>query len=468
MRDIVLEETVYFNFTTRAITGVPTVLAGTPVLSVLEENNATPITAGVSVSVDRASVVGLNQATIVATAANGYEVGKGYAVYISTGTVNSVSAIGEVVAEFTIDASSATQDLANATDGLGALKTLIDTVNTDLSNGTDGLGALKTLIDAAQTDLDTLTAGCTLAAGAITNASLAGNMEIVFETDFATNYNTTRNAWVNNYTDIIGTMDAAAFGADFITEAKIADNALANEHFATNCLTSTEGDWNTVVPDAAGVAPTSAEINAEVDTALADINLDHFVGTASGIPALPAGTYLDLLQDDGTATYSRTTDSMQAIRDHIGDGTNLSEAGGTGDHLTAINLPNQTMDITGDITGNLSGSVGSVTGAVGSVAGNVDGSVASNVELGPAEVLTQVNAALDTAISELSQAAPTATPTIRTGLMLLYMALRNKTTVQTSGTDALEINNDAGTIIAKKLLTDDGSDYSEAEMVSGP
>jgi len=42
------------------------------------------------------------------------------------------------------------------------------------------------------------------------------------------------------------------------------------------------------------------------------------------------------------------------------DGTVLTEAGGTGDHLTAIDLPNQTMDI----TGNLSGSVGSVTGGL--------------------------------------------------------------------------------------------------------
>ena len=57
-------------------------------------------------------------------------------------------------------------DLSNGTDGLGALKALIDTVDdlldtevaaiktvvdgiqTDLDNGTDGLGALKTLIDA--------------------------------------------------------------------------------------------------------------------------------------------------------------------------------------------------------------------------------------------------------------------------------------------------------------------------------
>ena len=77
MRDITLNDTFYHDFTTRAFaTGIPTVLAGTPVLSVLEENNATPITAGVSVSVDRASVVGLNEATIVATSGNGYEAGK--------------------------------------------------------------------------------------------------------------------------------------------------------------------------------------------------------------------------------------------------------------------------------------------------------------------------------------------------------------------------------------------------------
>lgn len=123
MRDIPLESTIYMDFTTRAFTtGVPTTLAGTPVLSVLEENNATPITAGVSVSVDRASVAGLNMAGIVATAANGYENGKGYSIYISTGTVGGVSVIGEVVGQFTIGASAAAVDLANGTDGLGAIK----------------------------------------------------------------------------------------------------------------------------------------------------------------------------------------------------------------------------------------------------------------------------------------------------------------------------------------------------------
>ena len=123
MRDITLEDTFRHQFTTRQFSdGVPTVLAGSPVLSVIEENNATPITAGVSVSVDRASVVGLNEATVVATAANGYEAGKSYSIYISTGTVGGVSVIGEVVGQFTIGLSAAAIDLANGTDGLGAIK----------------------------------------------------------------------------------------------------------------------------------------------------------------------------------------------------------------------------------------------------------------------------------------------------------------------------------------------------------
>lgn len=105
MRDINLEDTIYPKFTTRAFaTGIPTTLAGTPVLSIYEENNLTQITAGVSITVDYDSVTGLNQATIVATAANGYEAGKSYDLVITTGTVGGVSVVGETVFSFTVDA----------------------------------------------------------------------------------------------------------------------------------------------------------------------------------------------------------------------------------------------------------------------------------------------------------------------------------------------------------------------------
>jgi len=82
----------------------------------------------------------------------------------------------------------------------------------------------------------------------------------------------------------------------------------------------------------------------------------------------------------------------------------------------------------------------------------------------PAQVNTEVVDALGTdTIAELAQGVPTATPTIKTAIMLLYMAMRNKLNVDTNK----EITNDAGTVIAKKALTDDGTTYSEAEMISG-
>lgn len=78
-----------------------------------------------------------------------------------------------------------------------------------------------------------------------------------------------------------------------------------------------------------------------------------------------------------------------------------------------------------------------------------------------AEVESEVNDALNTAIPELSAGAPTATPTIRTGIMLPYMTLRNEVTTTAS---AKTISNDAGAVIATKALSDDGSTYTEEEM----
>lgn len=93
-----------------------------------------------------------------------------------------------------------------------------------------------------------------------------------------------------------------------------------------------------------------------------------------------------------------------------------------------------------------------------------EAAIGALADLSASDVLTQVNAALDTAISELGVAAPAATPTLRTGLMLMYMMARNRIDVDTTGTDAMKIYNNAGTQIASKLITDDSTDYSEAEM----
>ena len=76
-------------------------------------------------------------------------------------------------------------DLSNGTDGLGALKTLIDTVDvvvdgiqTDLDNGTDGLGALKALIDTLDTVADSNASALTDIQSRIPAALASGLMKV--------------------------------------------------------------------------------------------------------------------------------------------------------------------------------------------------------------------------------------------------------------------------------------------------
>ena len=162
-----------------------------------------------------------------------------------------------------------------------------------------------------------------------------------------------------------------------------------------------------------------------------------------------------------------------------------AEIGAAGAGLTAINLPDQTMNITGNITGNLSGSVGSVTGAVGSVtgavgsvtgavgsvAGNVDGnvtgSVGSNLELGPAEVNAEVLDVLNTdTFAEPGQEAPAATNTLVKKIGYIFKFLRNKIT-QTSTTMSV-FADDTTTVDQKATVSDDGTTYTRGEIGTGP
>ncbi len=129
--------------------------------------------------------------------------------------------------------------------------------------------------------------------------------------------------------------------------------------------------------------------------------------------------------------------------------------------------------VSGNVSGNVVGSVGSVvgaagsvTGAVGSVTGNVGGNVTGSVGSVVADVgITQgaadkVFGASGAAMAELG-AVPSATPSPRNALMLMFMALRNKLTVSAT---AKTLTNDAGSAIASKVLSDSGTVYTEDEM----
>lgn len=248
-------------------------------------------------------------------------------------------------------------------------------------------------------------------------------------------------------------------------------------------------------------------VQGNCNDALIALNLDHLLKVTTGVAAdgdledyCVAGTVMAHLLATGAdaTTFKASTDSLQGIRDHIGDGTNLTEAGGDGDHLTeaggdgdhlneaggdgdhltAINLPNQTMDITGDITGNLSGSVGSLTGhtvqtgdsfaivngahGLVSIQDDIDEILVDTAELGSAvgaslsADIAAIKSVVDSCSTHNAAAVKTAMEADGGDLSSLMEALVNKA-IWTEADGQLEMFNDSdvsqGTIAAQ-IATD--------------
>jgi len=80
-------------------------------------------------------------------------------------------------------------------------------------------------------------------------------------------------------------------------------------------------------------------------------------------------------------------------------------------------------------------------------------------------VVDPVSAGFDGALADPSQATPSATPSWKVALMAVYSALRNKKTV---GGGQKYYYNDAGTVVYKSAISDDGTTATEDELVSGP
>ncbi len=191
----------------------------------------------------------------------------------------------------------------------------------------------------------------------------------------------------------------------------------------------------------ASAAPTNfGDLSISVTTGLVDVTqtaADKAWSTAARI--LTAATNIT---STGGTTFTQTGDSFNLI-------------GTAGAGLTNINLPNQTMNI----TGTLSGSVGSVTGAVGSVTGSI-GSLGATAK---SDVNTEVDNALAVTTYAEPSAVPGATATIKDMIHWNYTLSRNKGT-QTSTTKTLRNDADSADI-ATSTISSDGTTFTRNEYV---
>jgi hypothetical protein len=400
-------DTYYLKFTTRSFsTGAPATLSGTPAISVYEENNATQITSGITLTADYDSVTGLNDVAIVASSGNGYEVGKYYSVVITTGTVGGVSVVGEVVGHFRCgpaEASAGVPDVNVTHVG-------------DTSQTAGDLAALITTVDGVVDNILTDTAEIGTAGAGLTNLGGSGN------------------------------------------------------------------DWNTTTPPtAAAIADAVWNESADAHTSQGSLGeLMSFILTdTAAIPTVQ--NIVDGVWDESADAHTAQGTLGELINDIK---TDTAEIGTAGAGLTNINLPDQTMNITGNITGNLSGSVGSVTGNVGGVAGTIttldaldtaqdtqhastQADIAALNDLSAAEVNAEVVDALSTdTYAEPGQGAPAATASLAAKLNYLYKAWRNKST-QTATQYSLYAD-DTTTVDQKATVSDDGTTATKGEIATGP
>lgn len=444
--------TVYILFTTRAFaTGIPTVLAGTPVVSAYEDDSVTQITAGITLGVDHDGVVGMNLLTIVATGGNGYEAGKAYSLVITTGTVDGVSVVGEVVGHFTLDASSAAAVLDKAIEDHDTQGTIGWAMALAVYNGPHGVGIY---IDdgAANTSTVVGTDGTSInpvsTLGAARTIADAIGVRVYYFTGSDLTLAATHEDWL-----FVGLGEVTA------NVINLGSQDVDRSRFMNVCVEGTQGGSERIqVIECAlrdpGPGSTTLHVFAQrsgiVDRIQVDTSEDNVFDSCY---SLVAGTDAPIIQATGAS-------GTIAVR-HFSGGIEFESLSAS--HNVSVETDGQVIF---DSSCNVNAKVvlrGNMT-----IEDNTAGMNSLTVEavFNRAAVNTEMVDVLFTdAISELAQAIPSATPSISAALMAIYMALRNKLDITSS---LMEIHNDAGTVIIKKALTDDGSVYSEAEAVSGP
>lgn len=288
---------VYGSFTTyRPSTGAPYALAGTPILQVYKNDSATQWTTDISVAngtLSNPDSVAGTYLWKIDTSADGtfFAAGGEFHVVITTGTVDSVSAVGTVVGRFSIErAGGALALLKNATYGLSALETIVDDLEGRLTAARAGYldninnAALQTT--AAQTgDAYTIvnhadygnaklvrstTPANTLAVDAggkvaVPNTQKVDVDTIKTRTVVATSTITFQNGTIPITTDLV----AASAVADAVWDEAIAGHLGAGSTGAALNAAGSAGDpWVTPIPGAYGAGTAGYILGTNIDATI--------------------------------------------------------------------------------------------------------------------------------------------------------------------------------------------------------
>lgn len=218
-------------------------------------------------------------------------------------------------------------------------------------------------------------------------------------------------------------------------------------------------------PTTGWLAPATAGRTLVVDASgLADANMVKAGPSGSGTAQTTGDIFARIgapvgasISADIAGVQSDTNDIQTRLPASLGANGNMKadvrDAGGTAVSATAGLL---------DVNAARIGGTAQTTGQdiVAAIVAILYDTGTSGVKVASADITSIASAILGGTVTELGS-VPAASPTVIQALALIYMALRNKLTVTSS---AKTIHNDAGTALAAKALSDNGTTYTEAEL----
>lgn len=276
-----------FKFNTRAAssgTAVPFALSS-GAIQVFKSNSTAATTAGVTLTSTFASVVGLNHCRIESTSdSTFYANGAQFEAYLSAGTVNSVSVVGELVGRFTLR-------------GQAHLYPTVADRTLDVSAG-------------GEAGVDWSNIGSPTTAVNLSGTTIKEVTDVQSQLDDATVGLAAIEALVDDIESRIGTPSDLGGGATIAANLVVIEGQTDDIGAAGAGLTAIP--WNSAW---------DAEVESECNDALIGQNLDHLVKAAVDTDfatTVHLDSVIGHLADNGTAaSFDRTTDSLEALEGKI-------------------------------------------------------------------------------------------------------------------------------------------------------
>lgn len=371
--DYAPSDTIDCNFgTVRPSTGASFTLGGTPAVSVYKDNGTTESTTGVTLTADFDTRTGLNHVRIT-TASDGtfYSAGSFFEVVITTGTVDSISVVGQPVCSFTLNKVSAlrpttaarTLDVASTGEaGLDITNVITCTGSVpalgiiDCGTAQAVTGTTLQLRSAANFDADSEIIGATCVIGsastgagqsrtvtAYTNATDTATVAtwtttptgtityVCFGTSSSTGSVSIASGGITSGSFASGAIDATAIATDAIGSAEIAADAIGSSEIATDAIGSAEVAASAIgaseIADggitstefAAGAIDASAIATDAIGSAEVAATAASEIGTASATANLTAQGILTGTCSSGSATTCVDAALTQAAASQLQD-----------------------------------------------------------------------------------------------------------------------------------------------------